>query len=493
MQGEPLVHPFICLFRPSDWTAKTGSALNGELCGIEQLVADVDGQGIIAVGLRGAREVADEHILFPHILPDQHGAGRIDDLPVRVADDKVDHDRSVGGSVQIAARVHVERDQLTLGECRAARDQIDIAERLLIRLEEQAGVGVLDAVGCVGIIHIGGREGQLSCAVEQIAVLQCQRDLVRRAGVHIVGGDDAGIRIRFQRLRLGVFHILKRVGHDPAGFGGFCLADPAEVDVDRPARLVRLIGGLEVLDVRDGRRGVHRVPGEHRRRGDLDLVFRAGDEVFKRHVRDGDLLRFLEAGLVRAGDDPLFRRVALILPRKQSGGAGRHDGYAVGHQIHGRHRRKRRGGRAGQQCIFGGKQRKGVFRAGLQIADHDRMAGEGDSLGLGALRRIRKRPAVEVGAVLKDEVQLGLRDGDRRRREAQDLRFGVGRGGGGIGARHLLAFQRDGFDRILRARHERIKRHGFARRKGLPALVAVGVGAGNVKCAAVLAGFDLNG
>ena len=156
MQGEPLVHPFICLFRPSDWTAKTGSALNGELCGIEQLVADVDGQGIIAVGLRGAREVADEHILFPHILPDQHGAGRIDDLPVRVADDKVDHDRSVGGSVQIAARVHVERDQLTLGECRAARDQIDIAERLLIRLEEQAGVGVLDAVGCVGIIHIGG-------------------------------------------------------------------------------------------------------------------------------------------------------------------------------------------------------------------------------------------------------------------------------------------------------------------------------------------------
>ena len=38
MQGEPLVHPFICSFRPSDWTAKTGSALNGELCGIEQLV-----------------------------------------------------------------------------------------------------------------------------------------------------------------------------------------------------------------------------------------------------------------------------------------------------------------------------------------------------------------------------------------------------------------------------------------------------------------------
>ena len=121
------------------------------------------------------------------------------------------------------------------------------------------------------------------------------------------------------------------------------------------------------------------------------------------------------------------------------------------------------------------------------------MTGESRGLRLDALGRIGDGPVIIVRAVLNDKVQLRLRDGDGRGREAEDLRLGHGRRGGGIGAGHLFALGRDRFDGILRAGHQRIEGHRLARRIGLARLVAVGVGAGDVKRAGLLVRFDGDG
>ena len=121
------------------------------------------------------------------------------------------------------------------------------------------------------------------------------------------------------------------------------------------------------------------------------------------------------------------------------------------------------------------------------------MSREGNGLGFDACGLVRNGPAVEIRPILNDEIQFSLCDGDGRSGETQNLCLGEGRSGGGVGTRHLFALQRDSFNRVLGARHKRIERHVFACRIGLPALVAIGVGAGDIKCAAFLAGFDLNG
>ena len=121
------------------------------------------------------------------------------------------------------------------------------------------------------------------------------------------------------------------------------------------------------------------------------------------------------------------------------------------------------------------------------------MTGEGRGLRFLSLSRIADGPAAGVGSIQNDEVQLRLRHGDGRCREAQNLRLRERRCHERvIAGRGFSVLRLDGHG-VLCAGDKTGEGKVCLCLEALVELVSVGVGADNLERAFLFAGIDLHG